>query len=168
MNFLDNFSRRIDYESTRHGGRAIQNNGPRAFYLFSSLDSKKHAIAAVIAAIESQRSIQEMKQEKWAKPFARIALNVGIETDFIPAQFLREEELPRIVSRGSFYHTATLIQNQSKALRGNSILICGNTHEKSKDKIEGSFYKKIFVRGKKDPVLVYEIMWEKRPENAQT
>lgn len=159
--FLDGFTRRIDHEVTRFGGKAIQSNGPKVFYLFRSVDDEEQARKAAMAAVECQRSFQQMLEEKWTLPFKRISLNIGLETDYIPSDFARDENLSKIVSRGSFYHTATLIQNQSKALHGNTILACGKTFDKSKDSVSGSLYKKMFVRGKRDPLMVYHISWEK-------
>ena len=160
LEFLDGYSRRVEHEVTRFGGRIIKSSGPKAFYLFRSSDTKAQALNAALAAIECQKSIREMREEPWAVPFRRIQLNIGIETDCIPAKFARDENLSKIVSRGSFYHTARLIQNQNKALRGNTILACGKTYEKSQEKIDGTLYKKMFVSGKRDPIFVYQFDWE--------
>lgn len=161
LEFLDFFSKRVDYEITRHGGKSIQNNGPRVFYIFRSMENSDFKYNSLQSAISCQKAILEMvEEEKWAKPFRRIAVNIGIETDLIPSEFVQDENISKIISRGSFYHTATLIQNQSKALRGNTILACDKTYEPVKDKLPGSLYKKMYVRGKKDPILVYQIDWE--------
>ncbi|MCD4783132.1 MAG: protein kinase [Candidatus Eremiobacteraeota bacterium] len=159
LEFLDNFSRRIDYDITRHGGKVIQSSGPSAFYIFRSTDSKEYAMDAALAAIECQRSMKEMKEGKGAIPFRRISMNVGIQTEKIPAEFSVEEGFSKIIIRGSLYHTARLIQKRSKSLRGDSILVCENTFKRAQEKIEGSIYKKMYVRGKRDPVIVYNVDW---------
>lgn len=159
LEFLDNFSRRIDYDVTRYGGKAIQNSGPSAFYIFRSTDSKEYALNAALAAIECQRSIKEMKEEKRAFPFRRISMNVGIQTEKIPSEYTVEEGFSKIITRGSLYHTATLIQKRSKSLSGNSILVCGNTFKRAEEKIKGTIYKKMYVRGKRDPIMVYNVDW---------
>ena len=159
LEFLDNFSRRIDYDITRYGGKVIQSSGPRAFYIFMSTDNKDYALNASLAAVECQRSIKEMKEEKWAFPFRRIGMNVGIQTEKIPAEYTVEEGFSQIITRGSLYHAATLIQKQSKSLRGDSILVCQNTFKKAKEKLTGTLYKKMYVRGKRDPVMVYNVEW---------
>ena len=160
LEFLDGYSRRIEHEVTRFGGKIIKSSGPKAFYIFRSTDSEEHALKSAQAAVECQKSIREMREEQWASPFKRIQLNIGIETERIPAKFLRDENLSKIVSRGSFYHTARLIHNQNKALRGDTILIGGKTFEQAKDNIDGSLFKKMFVSGKRDPVFVYQVDWE--------
>jgi len=157
LEFLDGFSRRLEHEVTRFGGKIIKSSGPKAFFIFRSTDNKQQALKASLAAMEVQKTISDMRLERWASPFKKIPLNVGIQTDYIPSRFLVDENLSKIVSRGNFYHTATLIQNQNKALRGNTILVCGKTFEEAKDSVEGKLFKKMYVRGKREPIFVYQI-----------
>jgi serine/threonine protein kinase len=156
--FLDEYNRRLEDEILKFHGKVILSGGHRALYLFRAFDDRNYALSAVEAARGIQRSIQVMR-ENGLKQFQRIPVNIGLESSIIPAEMTADENLSKIIANGKFYHTVTLIQNLSKALSGNTILICGNTYEKSKDTIPGVFYKKIFVRGKRDPVFVYKIGW---------
>jgi serine/threonine protein kinase len=156
--FLDEYNRRLEDEILKFHGKVILSGGHRALYLFCSIDDDNYAISAVEAARGIQKSIQEMR-DNGLRQFQRIPLNIGLESSIIPAEMTSNENISKIIANGKLYHTVTLIQNLSKALPGNTILTCGTTYEKAKTKVPGFFYKKIFVRGKKDPIFVYIIDW---------
>lgn len=157
--FIDEFNHRLETHMLKRRGLLIQPNSYKAFYVFRSTDNKNQAKAAVDAAVKIQRSLKELCESGIPKLFSRIPLNIGIETSIIPAELAMRENLSKIVSNAKVYHTATLIQNLSKALPGSSILVCGSTYDKVKDEIPGLLFKKIFVRGRMEPVFVYQINW---------
>jgi serine/threonine protein kinase len=162
--FLDEFNRRLEDEVLKYGGKRVSmSGGPQAFYIFRANDEARHSLAAVESARMIQRSVQDLREISQPDPFSRISLKIGIQTDVLPVEATIKENLPKMASKPQLYHTATLIQSLSRALPGNSILICGKTFEQIKNEVPGTFYKKIFARGKMEPVFVYRIPFTDAP-----
>ncbi len=156
--FLDEFNRLVEDAALEYGAkRVITNTGPQGFYIFRSIDDENHAISALKTARRIQKSLVTLREINPQDPFSRIDFNVGIQTDLVPAGLTSRENLEKLAQTERFYHTATLILNLTKALPGDAIFACGLTFSRGEDEIPGAFYKKIFVRGKRDPVFVYKI-----------
>lgn len=158
--FLDAFSHRLESEVLKFKGKVVQMGGHRAFYVFRSFDEENFARSAVESAINIQKSIEQLQKSGIQKQLANLNLNISLQTANLPAELVLDENIPNLVSRGKYYHTANLILKQSRAIRGSCILACGTTFDKVRQHFSGQLFKKFYVRGRMEPVRIFLLDWE--------
>ncbi|MCL4557691.1 MAG: HAMP domain-containing protein [Deltaproteobacteria bacterium] len=113
---------------------------------------------AVKTAIDMQRALKALNQ-KWENEGKnrRLAVGCGIATGPVVAGSMGSEKRLEYTVIGDTVNLASRIEGLTK---GGQILICDTTHTAVKDNVGIKPLDKVYVKGKKEPQQIYEVLYE--------
>ncbi len=114
---------------------------------------EEHPVEAVYSALEMKEEVQKM----WNEGFPKLKTRFGINTGKMIVGNLGTEERMDYTVIGDSVNLASRLEGANK-FYGTTILISGSTAEYVKDKIPLREIDKIRVKGKVEPVTIYEPM----------
>lgn len=156
-----------DYYSTmgriikRHNGNVTQFVGDEIFATFGAPlaqeNNEEHAVFAAIEMMDALEEINERYEDKFKHPIhAGIGINYG---EVIVGNVGSEDRIEFAVT-GDTVNTGKRIEMITKKYP-NTILIRDNVYNKTKDLINAKQWEPMNVKGKKEKIMVYEVLKRK-------
>ncbi|MCK4345876.1 MAG: response regulator [Bacteroidales bacterium] len=156
-----------DYYATMTGivkqfnGSVNQLVGDEIFVTFGAPESYPDNEAnAVFCGIKMMENLPRLN-EKYQKKFEReIQMGIGINYGEVIAGNLGSEDRIRYSVTGDTVNTGKRIESITKEFP-NSVLISDTIYQKTKDVVNAKAWEPLYVKGKKDKILVYEVLGRK-------
>lgn len=149
----------------KYNGTTIQYVGDEVFAAFGApLDIENKEKMAVYTALDMMRNLDKLNEKYKNKYGKDIKVGIGINYGEVVAGNLGSEDILSYSITGDTVNTGKRIESVTKDFP-NSILISDSIYQKTKDMIEIKEFEPIQVKGKKEKILVYQILNEKQ-ENS--
>lgn len=128
-----------------------------AFWNFPK-KQEDHAVRAVLCAIAMQKKIKEL-QVDWAKRgFPKVAARCGINTQDVVVGYMGSQKAQmNFTCMGDGVNLASRLEGANKEY-GTMMMVSDNTYQRVKHAVRGRFLDFLAVKGKKEPVKVYELV----------
>ncbi len=158
VTFLNDYYALMTVIVKQHKGMVNQFVGDEIFAAFGALDSyPDNELNAVVCGIKMMEKLSALN-EKYHEKFKReIHMGIGINYGEVVAGNVGSEDRIRYSLTGDTVNTGKRIESLTKD-HPNSILISDGIYQKTKDLIEAKTWGPIFVKGKKEKILVYEVL----------
>jgi class 3 adenylate cyclase len=111
---------------------------------------------SVQAAVEMQQVLWQLNERRTARGQFPLAMGIGIATGSVVAGEIGSEEKTEYTVIGDTVNTASRIQGKTA---GGQILISEATYLEVKDRIRAEAREPLVVKGKSEPVPVYEVVY---------
>ncbi len=161
VGFLNDYYSLMGKIIKRHNGSITQFVGDEIFATYGAplaIDNVEKQ--AVLSAIEMMDALQEL-DEKYKKKFGRnIQMGIGINCGEVVVGNVGSEDRIEFAVTGDTVNTGKRIEMLTKK-HPNLILVRDSVYEKSKDLFESKKWEPVSVKGKKEKILVYEILKRK-------
>ncbi|MET0029683.1 MAG: adenylate/guanylate cyclase domain-containing protein [Candidatus Thiodiazotropha sp.] len=149
----------------RYGGSVDKFMGDAIMALFGLTQSKSDDLERAIAcAVEMQRSMQEINAENIKRGHPRLFMGIGINTGEVVAGQLGSQLHHEYTVIGDEVNLASRIEAYS--LRG-QILLSERSHDLARDFVECAEPNQVMVKGKEEPVSLYELLATHRPRSLE-
>ncbi|HEY9070207.1 MAG TPA: adenylate/guanylate cyclase domain-containing protein [Candidatus Ozemobacteraceae bacterium] len=124
-----------------------------------------HATRACLCALEMQATINEL-QKGWAKRgLPRVAARCGMNTAHVVVGYMGSIKAQmNFTCMGDGVNLASRLEGANKEY-GTMMMISDATYQQAKDRVSVRFLDFLAVKGKKEPVKVYELAFEKGKES---
>lgn len=123
------------------------------------------AANAVSAAIDMQRRMESVNRDLKAIGLSEIAIGIGINTGMVTVGYIGSEERTDYTAIGDPVNLAARLEKQAQ---GWQIIISGSTREALGDRFPIRPCGNILVKGRKEPVQIYEVLWKELRESPLT
>lgn len=120
-------------------------------------ESEEGASNAVSAAIAMQRRIVKLNEELEARGLPAIQIGVGINTGMVTVGYIGTEQRTDYTAIGDAVNLSARFE---KLAQGQQILIGQSTFDAMGGKLPTRAYGQAQVKGKSEPVQVYEVVWK--------
>lgn len=155
IQMLNNYFSYMNKIIKEYGGMIDKYMGDAVMVIFGLPQEKPDdAIRAVACAIEMQNAMEQVNRDNREKGFPDLFAGIGINTDFVSAGDIGSDIHSEFTVIGDGVNLASRIEAYS--LRG-QILISQNTYEIIKDAVEVGNINHVSVKGKSEPVNLYEV-----------
>jgi len=121
------------------------------------------AADAVAAAIEMQRRMHSVNDDLKALGLTEISIGIGINTGTATVGYIGSRDRTDYTAIGDSVNLAARLEKQ--AGRG-QIIISSSTFEAIGDKFPIRPASQIMVRGREEPVQIYEVLWQEVSETV--
>ncbi len=159
--FLNDFYATLTDVVNRHDGSVIQFVGDEIFAAFGTPiahpHNEKNAVYCALEMLEKCRQLSDAYQQKFGR---HITVGIGINAGEVIAGNMGSQARVNYAVIGDTVNTAKRIETLTKDLE-NMILINACVYERVAHLIEASPWEPILVKGKKDPIQVYELKGRK-------
>jgi len=156
LHMLNHYFSRMNSIILKYHGMIDKYMGDAIMVVFGMPEaSEKDAVNAIACAIEMQLVMDEVNQYNKQQGYPEIFAGIGINTDTVSAGQLGSDIHNEFTVIGDGVNLASRIESYS--LRG-QILIGDQTYHKVRDHIETGCINKVQVKGKSEPVSLYEVM----------
>jgi adenylate cyclase len=118
---------------------------------------KEDPVNAVRAAVRMRRALQELNKRLEARGAPTLRTGIGIHTGGVVAGNIGSEKRMEYTVIGDAVNLASRLESNTKEL-GVNVLISEDTYELTKHVIEARAVKEITVKGRKQPVMTYEVL----------
>ncbi len=118
--------------------------------------SENAAADAVAAAIAMQRKMGAVNEGLRAMGLSEIAIGIGINTGMVTVGYIGSEERTDYTAIGDAVNLAARLEKQAQA---GQIIISRSTYEALGDRYPVRQCDEIMVKGKREPVQIYEVLW---------
>jgi adenylate cyclase len=129
------------------------------------LPTEDAATNAVAAAIAMQRQMTGVNKDLRALGLSEIAIGIGINTGDVTVGYIGSRERTDYTAIGDTVNLAARLEKQ--ALAG-QIIISRFTVEAIGDKFPLRPCDQIKIKGKQEPVQIYEVLWEEARESSES
>jgi len=127
------------------------------------LQMDDHALKACDAAIEMQIRLEKLRQ-KWAKnKLPSIQTRIGINSGLMALGNFGSKEVFDYTVMGDAVNLGARLEGANK-IYGTYMMISSSTYEAVKDHFKTRFLDKLVVKGKTEPVTVYELLGRKQQD----
>jgi len=158
VSFLNEYYQIMTEVVKKYNGSVIQFVGDEIFAAFGALefypDNELNAVICALKMIEILPVLNEKYREKFK---TEIEVGIGINFGEVVAGNLGSEDRIRYSVTGDTVNTGKRIESITKD-QPNSILISDSTYQNIKDLVEVKAWEPLFVKGKRDKILVYEVI----------
>ncbi|MDD3001644.1 MAG: adenylate/guanylate cyclase domain-containing protein [Candidatus Riflebacteria bacterium] len=151
----------------KHGGTLDKFIGD-AIMAFWNYPRKQpdHAVRACLCAIEMQQKIDSLQVGWQARGLPRVAVRVGINSAGVVVGYMGSNQAQmNFTCMGDGVNLASRLEGANKEY-GTKMMISETTYLQVKDKIACRFLDFLAVKGKTEPVKVYQLISEKGKEPA--
>ena len=149
----------------KHGGTIDKLIGDSIMAVFGSPDnSKKSVMHAISCAAEMQITMNKFNRESQSIGMPYLYMGIGLNTGEVVASKIGSEAYNEYTVIGSNVNLAARIE--SSTVRG-QILISESTFQKAKDYIKVSEPMQVIVKGKREPVSMYELLSVSKPRELK-
>jgi len=147
---------------THHGGTIDKFMGDAIMVLFGAPESRKDDLKRALAcAVDMQLAMDEINSENKKLGLPDLFMGIGINTGKVVAGKLGSELHSEYTVIGDEVNLAARVEAYS--LRG-QILVSSNVYELANNFIKTNDPVEVFVKGKKEPVTLYELLEVNEPE----
>jgi len=156
----------------KHEGVLDKYIGDAIVGIFNSpVDVEDHVYKAVIASIEMQRKLTELKadwaaRKKYIPEAWQMTIRIGLNTGLAKVGFMGTDALASYTMMGDTVNLAARLEAAAKDY-GVTILATDAVYEQVKGRIFARHLDVVRVKGKNKPVTLYEIICKKGEETAQ-
>ncbi len=161
VTFLNDYYTIMSEIVKQYNGTVNQFVGDEVFAAFGAPemfpDNETNAVFCAIKMMENLSKLNEKYQEKFKR---EIQIGIGVNYGEVVAGNVGSAERIRYSLSGDTVNTGKRIESITKD-HPNSILISDSIYERSKEMIDAKAWEPIAVKGKKDKVLVYEVLGRK-------
>ena len=159
--FLNDYYSIMTEVVKRHNGMVNQFVGDEVFAVFGvPLATPNNEENAVYCALEMMEKLALLNEKYRDKIKREIQMGIGLNSGEVVAGNLGSEEKISYSVTGDTVNTGKRIESLTKD-KANSILISAKVYERIPEKIQVEAWDLIEVRGKKEPIQVYEVMGKK-------
>ena len=158
VSFLNDYYQTMTEIVKQHKGLVIQFVGDEIFAAFGALEHyPDNEINAVYCAVKMMDVLPVLNKRYKEKFKTEIEMGIGINYGEVVAGNLGSEDRIRYSVTGDTVNTGKRIETLSKD-RPNSIIISDRVYQGVKDIFQFKAWEPLFVKGKKDKLLVYEVL----------
>ncbi len=157
VTFLNDYYALMTETVKQHKGMVNQFVGDEIFAAFGALDSyPDNELNAVVCGIKMMEKLSVLNEKYNVKFNREIQMGIGIHCGEVVAGNVGSEDRIRYSLTGDVVNTGKRIESLTKD-QPNSILISDGIYQKTKDHIDAKAWKPLYVKGKKEKILVYEV-----------
>ena len=161
VSFLNDYYTIMSEIVKQYNGTVNQFVGDEIFAAFGAPemfpDNETNAVFCAIKMMENLSKLNEKYQEKFKR---EIQMGIGVNYGEVVVGNVGSADRIRYSLSGDTVNTGKRIESITKD-HPNSILISNSIYERSKEVIDAKAWEPIAVKGKKDKVLVYEVLGRK-------
>ena len=162
-NFMNNYLTRMSRIVISHKGTVDKFIGDAIMAFWGApKEDPDHAVKAVRAAMEVKSELKRLEQIYEKKKLPRISVGIGINSGLMSVGNFGSNERFDYTVMGDNVNLASRLEGANKNY-GTTILISSATKEKVKDFIFCRFIDKVQVKGRQEPVDLYEPLLEGLP-----
>jgi adenylate cyclase len=158
VSFLNEYYQIMTEVVKQHSGSVIQFVGDEIFAAFGAFefypDNEANAVFCAIKMMDTLPVLNKKYKEKFK---TEIKIGIGINFGEVVAGNLGSEDRIRYSVTGDTVNTGKRIESITKDYP-DSILISDSIYQVVKEDIEVKAWDPVFVKGKKDKILVYEVL----------
>ena len=158
VSFLNDYYQTMTQIVKQHNGSVIQFVGDEIFAAFGALeyypDNEANAVYCALKMMDTLPLLNKKYKEKFK---TEIEIGIGINYGEVVAGNLGSEDRIRYSVTGDTVNTGKRIESITKD-HPNSILISDSVYRNVKDVVRVKAWEPLFVKGKKDKILVYEVL----------
>lgn len=161
VSFLNDYYTIMTDITKQHNGSVNQFVGDEIFVTFGAPESyPDNEVNAVFCGIKMMENLPKLN-EKYQKKFKReIQIGIGINYGEVVAGNLGSEDRINYSVTGDTVNTGKRIETLTKDFP-NSVLISENIFQKTRDLVNVKAWEPLLVKGKKEPIRVYEVLGRK-------
>lgn len=142
---------------TRNQGTIDKYIGDAIMAMFGApINYKDHAVKACAAALECVAALQNLNTEFTEKNWPRIEIGIGINTGLMNVGNIGSETIQNYTVIGDNVNLASRLEALNKTF-GTHIIISEYTYKIIKDRFKCRELGQVNVKGKKEPVRIYEL-----------
>jgi len=157
VSFLNDYYAIMTEIVKEFNGSVNQFVGDEIFAAFGAPDTyPNNEINAVYCGIKMMENLPRLNEKHKAKFKNEIQMGIGINYGEVVAGNLGSEDRIRYSVTGDTVNTGKRIESLTKD-HPNSILISQAVYEKTHEVINAKAWEPLFVKGKKDKIMVYEV-----------
>ncbi len=161
VSLLNDYYSLMSESIKRYKGTTIQYVGDEVFAAFGApINIENKEKMAVFCALDMMRNLEKLNDIYNEKFNQEIKVGIGINYGEVVAGNLGSEEILSYSITGDTVNTGKRIESVTKDFP-NSILISENIYQKTKDIVEIKEFDPLNVKGKKDKILVYQVLKSK-------
>lgn len=161
MELLNRYFSRMTEVIVRHGGTIDKLMGDSIMVLFGAPHSEVDDVQRAIAcAVEMQRAMSDFNEQNSVLGLPEMFMGIGINTGEVVAGSVGSDHHREYTVIGDEVNLTSRIEAQS--LRG-QILISENTYKLAKSFVLVGEPNRVQVKGKREPVCLYDLMGTTRP-----
>ncbi len=158
---LNHYFSKMSQIIDKHGGVIDKFMGDSIMVLFGAIDNNESDLSDTLScAIEMQIAMNEINEMSQSFGMANLYMGIGINTGEVVAGTLGSDVYREYTVIGDQVNLVSRVEAQS--LRG-QILLSENTYKLAKDFIEIGDVNKVHVKGKSDPVKMFELLSIEHP-----
>ena len=158
VSFLNEYYQVMTEVVKQHNGSVIQFVGDEIFAAFGAFefypDNEANAVFCAMKMMETLPVLNKKYNERFK---TEIKIGIGINYGEVVAGNLGSEDRIRYSVTGDTVNTGKRIESITKDY-SNLVLISDSTYQVVKDTIKVKAWDPLFVKGKKDKILVYEVL----------
>ena len=142
----------------RHGGTVdkFMGDGIMAFW-GAPVETPDHALRACRAALEMREAMESLKARWAARGYPPTGVRIGINTGPVIVGNVGSRDYFSYTAMGDATNTASRLEQVNKTF-GTSVIISESTYAAAKDEIVTRELGTITVRGREQPVTIYELV----------
>ena len=161
VSLLNDYYTLMSKSIKKYNGTTIQYVGDEVFAAFGApLDIENKEKMAVYAALDMMRNLDKLNETYKEKYGEEVKIGIGVNYGEVVAGNLGSEEILSYSITGDTVNTGKRIESVTSKYP-NSILISDSIYQKTKDIIEAKEFEPIQVKGKKEKILVHQVLREK-------
>jgi len=165
VSLLNDFYSLMSSSIKKYNGTTIQYVGDEVFAAFGApLDIENKEKMAVFAALDMMRNLDKLNEKYKSAYGEEIKVGIGLNYGEVIAGNLGSEEILSYSITGDTVNTGKRIESVTSDYP-NSILISDSIYMKTKDIIDTKEFEPVQVKGKKEKILVHQVLKEK-PANS--
>jgi len=158
VSFLNEYYQIMTEVVKQHKGSVIQFVGDEIFAAFGALELyPDNEINSVYCAMKMMDALPVLNKKYKEKFKTEIEMGIGINFGEVVAGNLGSEDRIRYSVTGDTVNTGKRIETITKDYP-NSIIISDSVYQKVKELVDVKAWEPLFVKGKKDKILVYEVL----------
>jgi adenylate cyclase len=150
ISFLNGFYQRMSDAAALFAGYMLQLSGDGFIAVFADAD------AAINAAIEMRRQLQQMNRERIVGNMMKVECGIGIATGPVAEGTVGSAELTQYCAIGDAINVAVRIEALSRQFSC-GVLIDSQTMDSAQETRQARFADRVMLKGREEPFDIYEI-----------